>query len=196
MEEFEKAIALNPKDGIAYIDIGTVYFFADQPERALDAFAEAVFADPGRYGPVVISQLQRLSYTWKEDVEKIGQGIAKKQGMDLDTLTTREHEDILQAHHYFEIGLGFFQSGRYKEALEQFEKGKLVTNKFPGNYFGVSMTAMQMIEVGAIPKNQFPIYLEKADLNIDQCLQIAPTNLDYISAKKIIGEYKNKHRKA
>ena len=194
MEEFEKAIALNPMDGIAHIDIGSVYFLADEHERALDAFAEAVWADPNRYGPIVTSRLQRFGYTWKEDVEKIGQRLAKKQGMDLDTLTAREREDSLQAYHYYEIGLGFFQSRRYEAALEQFEKGKLLTNKFPGNYFGVSMTAMQMIEVGAIPKDQFPFYLEKAEQNIDQCLRIAPTNPGYQRSKTIIGEYKKKYR--
>jgi tetratricopeptide (TPR) repeat protein len=196
MEEFEKAIALNPMDGIAHIDIGTAYFFADEHERALDAFAEAVWADPDRYGPLVISRLQRFGYTWKEDLEKIGQRIAKKQGIDLDTLTASEREDSLQAYHYYEIGIDFFQSGHYKEALEQYEKGKLLTNKFPGNYFGVSMTAMQMIEVGAIPKDQFPFYLKKAEQNIDQCLRIAPTNPDYQRSKIIIGEYKKKYHVA
>jgi tetratricopeptide (TPR) repeat protein len=193
MEEFEKAIALNPMDGIAHIDIGTVYFIADEHERALDAFAAAVFADPGRYGPVVISRLQYFGYTWKEDVEKIGQRMAKKQGMDLDMLTANEREDILQANHYFEIGYGFFQSGRYKEALEQYEKGKLLSNKFPGNFFGVCITAMQMIDVGAIPADQIPFYLEKAEQNIDQCLRIAPIHLDYLSTKNIIGDYKKKY---
>jgi tetratricopeptide (TPR) repeat protein len=196
MEEFEKAIALNPMDGIAHIDIGTVYFFANEHERALDAFTEAVLADPGRYGPVVISRLQRFGHTWKEDVEKIGQRLAKKQGIGLETLTAGEREGILQANHYFEIGYGFFQSGRYKEALEQYEKGKLLSNKFPGNFLGVSMTAMQMIEIGAIPKDQFPFYLEKAEQNIDQCLRIAPTNPDYQRSKIVIGEYKEKYHVA
>ena len=196
MEEFEKAIALNPMDGIAHIDIGTAYYMIDEHERALDAFAEAVWADPERYGPVVAARLHLFTYTWEEDMEKIGQRLAKKQGMDLDTLTTGERTDILQANDYFQIGNGFFQSGRCKEALEQFEKGKLVTNKFPGNFFGVSMVAMHMIEIGAIPRDQIPFYLEKAEQNIDQCLQIAPTNSDYQRSKIIIGEYKKKYRVA
>jgi hypothetical protein len=79
------------------------------------------------------------------------------------------------------------------EALEQYEKGKLLSNKFPGNYFGVSMTAMQMIEEGAIPADQIPIYLEKAEQNIDQSLRIAPTRMDYQSAKNIIKDYKKKY---
>lgn len=193
IREFEKAIALNPMDGIAHIDLGTVYFLADEHERALDAFAEAVWADPNRYGPVVTSRLQQFGYTWKEDIEKIGQRIAKKQGMDLDKLTAREREDILQANHCFEIGNGLFQSGRYKEALEHFEKGKLHANGFPGNFLGVSMTAMQMIELGAIAGDQIPFYLGRAEQNIDECLRIAPSHHDYLRAKEIIRDYRRKH---
>jgi|WetSurMetagenome_2_1015567.scaffolds.fasta_scaffold18900_2 tetratricopeptide (TPR) repeat protein len=194
MEEFKKAIALNPMDGIAHIDIGTAYYMIDKRELALDEFAEAVWADPERYGPDVAARLHLFTYTWEEDMKEIGQRIAKKQGMDLDKLTASERESSAQAYHYFEIGQGFFQTGRYKEALEQFEKGKLLTNKFPGNYFGISMTAMQMIEVGAIPRDQIPFYLEKAEQNIDLCMQIAPTNPDYQRSKIIIGEYKNKYQ--
>ena len=191
--EFKKAIALNPLDGIAHIDIGIAYYLTDQRELGLDAFAEAVSADPARYGPVVIARLQRFGYTWKEDIQEIGQRIAKKQGMDLDRLTTGEREDILLAHRCFEIGTRYFQSGRYKDALEQFEKGILQSRNFPGNYFGVSMTTMQMIEVKAVPDDQIPYYLEKAEQNINQCLRIAPTREDYLDAKNVIGEYKKKY---
>lgn len=193
IDEFYKAIALNPSDGIAHIDIGTAYYITDQHERALDAFTEAVLADPARYGPVVTARLQLLGYTWEEDLERIGQRLAKKQGMDPDQFTSRERENMLRANQSFEIGYRFFRSGRYKDAIEQYEKGQLQSNYFPGNFFGVSMTAMQMIETGAIPKDQIPFYLEKAEQNIDQCLRIAPARQDYLSAKKIIGEYKKKY---
>jgi tetratricopeptide (TPR) repeat protein len=199
MDEFEKAIVLNPTNGTAHINIGTAYYGISEPgdirhERALEAFADAIMADPAVYGPIVISRLRTIGYTWKEDMEKIGQRVAKKQGMDLDDLAAGELEATMQANDYFQIGNGFFQSGRCKEALEQFEKGKLVMNKFPGNFFGVSMVAMHMIEIGAIPKDQIPFYLEKAKQNIDQCLLIAPTNPDYQRTKIIIGEYENKYR--
>jgi tetratricopeptide (TPR) repeat protein len=193
MEEYEKAVTLNPMDGIAHINIGMAYYITDDYERALDAFADAVWADPSPYVPLVIRRLQSFGYTWKEDLEKIGQRIARKQGMDLDTLTAGEREDILQANRYFEIGSGFFQAGRYKEALEQFEKGKLITQEFPGNFLGVSMTAMQMIELGVIPKDQIPFYLEEAELNIDECLRIAPTHVAYLGAKNAIRDYKTKY---
>jgi hypothetical protein len=193
MEEFEKAIALNPMDGIAQIDIGTAYYMIDEHEKALDAFAEAVWADPERYGPVVAARLHLFTYTWEEDMQQIGQRLAKKQGMDLDSLTAAERAHTMQANDYCQIGNSFFQSGRCKEALEQFEKGKLVTNKFPGNFFGVSTVVMYMIEIGAIPREQIPFYLEKAEQNIDQCLRIAPIHLDYLSVKNIIRDYKKKY---
>jgi tetratricopeptide (TPR) repeat protein len=194
MKEYEKAITLNPMDGFAHINIGTAYFMIDENERALDAFAEAVWADPNRYGPIVSSRLQLFKYNWKEDWVKIEQRVAKKKGIDFDTLTTDDRENILQANHLFQIGNNLFQSGRYKEALEQFEKGKLITDIFPGNFLGVSMTAMQMIELGTIPKDQIPSYLEKAEQNINECLRIAPTDLEYINAKNIIKDYKKKYR--
>ena len=193
MEEFEKAIALNPMDGIAHIDIGTAYYITDEYEQALDAFAEAIWADPNRYSPLVISRLQRFGYTWQEDIQKIGKRVAKKQGIDFDTLTTSDQEDLSQANQYFEIGNGFFHAGRYLEALEQFEKGKLLSKKFTGNYLGVSMTAMQMIEVGAIPEDQIPLYLEKAEQNIDECLRIVPNHPDYLETKNKIREVKKKY---
>lgn len=193
IDEYEQAIKLNPLDGIAHINIATAYFITDQHERALDSFADAIWADPNRYAPVVKSRLQRWSYTWKEDLDKIRQRVAQKQGMDLDLLKSGDSESFRQAYHVFEIGNGFFQSKRYKEALEQFEKGKLLANNFPGNFFGVSMTVMQMIEVGAISKDRIPVYLEKADQNIDECLRIIPANLDYQNAKNIIKGYKKKY---
>ena len=72
--------------------------------------------------------------------------------------------------------------------------GKLLSNKFPGNFLGVSMTSMQMIALGLIPNDQIPFFLEKAEQNIDQCLRIAPTHLDYLNAKNIIGDYKKKYQ--
>ncbi len=193
MEEYEKAIALNPMDGFAHINIGTAHFMVDDYERALDAFAEAIWADPNRYAPIVSSRLQLFRYNWKEDLEKIGQRVAKKQGIDFDALTNGERENILQANHYMQIGNDFFQSGGYKEALEQFEKGISITNYFPGNYFGVCMVTMQMIEMGEIPKDQIPLYLEKAEQNINERLRIAPTHLEYLDAKNIIQDYKKKY---
>lgn len=84
MEEFEKAIALNPKDGTAHLNIGMVYYGISDPgdsrhERALDAFADAVVADPERYGPVVISRLRSIGYSWKEDLEEVTKRVETKR---------------------------------------------------------------------------------------------------------------------
>jgi len=74
MEEFERAIALNPRNGSAHLNIAKTYYLISEPgdyryELALDAFAAAIVADPLTYGPMVIASLREIGYTWKEDLE-------------------------------------------------------------------------------------------------------------------------------
>ena len=87
MSEFEKAIALNPKNGIAHLNIARMYYLASNPgepqhDLALDAFAQAIIADPFTYGPKVISSLRELGYTWQEDLEKITQRVERIHALE------------------------------------------------------------------------------------------------------------------
>jgi tetratricopeptide (TPR) repeat protein len=84
VEEFEKAVSINPRNGIAHLNIARLYYSIsgegdDRYERALDAFADAIMADPLTYGPLVVSSLKQLGYTWKEDLKKITQKVESKQ---------------------------------------------------------------------------------------------------------------------
>lgn len=84
MDEFEKAISLNPRNGTAHLNIARIYYGISGPgdgryERALDAFAGAIIADPFTYGPKVIASLREIGYTWQEDLEKITQKVEKKR---------------------------------------------------------------------------------------------------------------------
>lgn len=84
IEEYEKAIALNPRNGIAHLSIARMYYATSDAgdgrfERALDAFADAIMADPLTYGPMVVSSLREIGYTWKEDLEKITKKVESKQ---------------------------------------------------------------------------------------------------------------------
>jgi hypothetical protein len=84
MEEFEKAIALNPKNGTAHLNIARTYYIISSPgdyryELALNAFADAIIADPFTYGPKVISSLREIGYTWKEDLEEITKRVESKR---------------------------------------------------------------------------------------------------------------------
>ena len=54
---------------------------------------------------------------------------------------------------------------------------------------------VQMIEIQAIPEDQIPVYLERAEVNIAACLRIAPTEQDYLAVKRGIGEYRKRHNK-
>ena len=84
MKEFEKAIALNPRNGTAHLNIARTYYSICEPgdyryELALDAFANAIVADPSTYGPKVIASLREIGYTWEEDLEKITQRVESKR---------------------------------------------------------------------------------------------------------------------
>jgi tetratricopeptide (TPR) repeat protein len=84
MDEFEKAIALNPRNGSAYLNIGRIYYGLSEPgdyrfEQALEAFADAIVADPLIYGPMVIASLRQIGYTWKKDLEDITQRVERKR---------------------------------------------------------------------------------------------------------------------
>jgi tetratricopeptide (TPR) repeat protein len=84
MEEFEKAVALNPKDSIAHFNIGMMYFMSNnrgdsEYELALDAFACAILADPDMYSPKVGAQIHRFSYTVQEDLREISKRVINQQ---------------------------------------------------------------------------------------------------------------------
>ena len=93
----------------------------------------------------------------------------------------------------FEKGYGYFRSGYYQQALEQFERGKMITHEYPSNFLGVSMTLMQMVEEGAIPENQIRLTVRNAEKNLEVCLLISPGGQDYVEAMKAIQELKRKH---
>jgi len=107
--------------------------------------------------------------------------------------TTDIFDRIYQAATTFEKGYGYFRSGHFQQALEQFEKGKTITHEYPSNFFGVSMTLMQMIEVGAIPEDQIRLTVRNAEKNLEICLLISPKEQDYVEAMKVIQEFKKIH---
>jgi tetratricopeptide (TPR) repeat protein len=112
MEEFERAIALNPRNGTAHINIGTIYYGISERgdprfERALDAFADAIVADPSIYGPIVTSRLRSIGYTWKEDLEDITLRVASKQlGVSLEADAPAQRLDEVEPARKEPIGFG------------------------------------------------------------------------------------------
>ena len=84
MDEFEKAVFLNPRNGTVHINIGITYYRISERgdprfDRAMEAFADAIIADPILYGPIVISRLREIGYTWKEDLEDITKRVEIKR---------------------------------------------------------------------------------------------------------------------
>lgn len=106
--------------------------------------------------------------------------------------TASSIEPMRQAAQFFEQGHSLFRTGRYQKALEQFEKGKMVTHEFTWNFLGVSMTIMQMIETGAIPEDQITLAVAMAEKNLKACLLINPKEQDYLNAMKGVQDFKKK----
>jgi hypothetical protein len=102
-------------------------------------------------------------------------------------------EQMRRALWLSEQAYSHFQRGHYQKALEQFRQGQMVSAKVPANYFGASMTIMQMIELGEIQDDQIPLWLAAAERDLEVCLLIAPTHQDYHDAMRVVREYKKKH---
>lgn len=100
MEEFEKAIALDPANGMAHISVGVTYYRISERgdprfEQALDAFAEAIAIDSLAYTSVVTSHLCSISYTWKEDLKDVLQRADRKMlATDSETDKTKDADEL------------------------------------------------------------------------------------------------------
>ena len=112
MVEFEKSIALDPANGMAHISIGVTYYRVSERgdprfDIALDAFANAIFADPVAYTPVVTLRLRSISYTWKEDLQDILQRADSK--LPTTDVPAAENRDKFKTYrdkkHGFEIDI-------------------------------------------------------------------------------------------
>lgn len=84
MATFEKAVTLNSKDGIAHFNIGMLYYMSRDPEdpeydKALEAFANAIAADPEAYGPVIAGRMRSHAYTWEEDLREVMRRVAQRR---------------------------------------------------------------------------------------------------------------------
>ncbi|MCD4738561.1 MAG: tetratricopeptide repeat protein [Anaerolineae bacterium] len=100
MDEFEKAIALNPANGMAHISVGVTYYRISERgdprfEKALDAFANAIIANSLAYTPIVTSRLRSIGYTWKEDLEDVLQRVdSKLLGISSETDIPAQEDEI------------------------------------------------------------------------------------------------------
>jgi hypothetical protein len=85
--------------GTAHLNIARTYYLVGERgdyryELALDAFADAIVADPLTYGPRVISSLREFGYTWKEDLDEITQRVERKRAALLATVRKKTDEQM------------------------------------------------------------------------------------------------------
>ncbi len=98
MDEFQRAVALNPRNGTAHLNIGVIYYRigeegSENYERALDAFADAIVIDPALYGPQVVARMREFSYEWKRDLEELDRRVTARQGQARPAGSSRASSD-------------------------------------------------------------------------------------------------------
>jgi tetratricopeptide (TPR) repeat protein len=100
---------------------------------------------------------------------------------------------FLEAQKFFERGNQEFLAGQYHKALEQFEQGTRIAPNIPGNFLGISMTLMQMVERHIIPKDQTRMYLDRAIYYMQECVRLAPGEKDYWYILEQIKQAQKRH---
>ena len=69
----------------------------------------------------------------------------------------------------------------------------MATYEFPWNFFGASMTLMQMIKTGAIPEGQVELAVTRAEKNLEACLLTTPREQDYLDMMVAIQDFRKSH---
>jgi superkiller protein 3 len=112
LEEYRKALELDPSLAMAHWRIEQVHFFASPPrtDEAIAAFREAVRLDP----------------KWSEACYWLGLGLAQKKQYEEGI---KEHQQAIalseEADERFLISLGrcLYEVGRYSQAIQFYQKG-------------------------------------------------------------------------
>jgi diguanylate cyclase (GGDEF)-like protein len=115
-----KAIALNPKNELAYFFLANEYFIEGNMEKVKECLIEAI-----RLHPKFIAALRMLAETYKDE----GKG-------QLAVTYYKKIVDLIPSSGYYRFQLYrvYFQQGQYKEAEEQLRKLIEVEPNFTLNY--------------------------------------------------------------
>ncbi|MCB9419758.1 MAG: hypothetical protein H6667_08135 [Ardenticatenaceae bacterium] len=112
-----------------------------------------------------------------EEREQVWDGIAGSFRLITPTkpvTTSSKIDRMMEAAKFAKRGHAHFRAGRYQKALKEFRMGMPVTHEFPWNFFGASMTLMQMVEKGHVPEDQILATILEAENFLKICLLIDP----------------------
>jgi len=121
IDEFDKAILLNPYDNISYNTRGFVYYYLKEYRRAIDDYDIAILLDPD------------YSNTY------IDRGIAylklKEYQRAIDDYNIAIQLDPDYAHAYNNRGVAYRKLKEYQKAIEDYDKAILVNPDFADAYY-------------------------------------------------------------
>jgi len=155
MENFDKAITLDPNDNLAYINRGVIFDKAGQFDKAIESYGKAVQSNPGDYKayfnrgllfdrmgniPEAIEDFQRATRLNANDPRvhnNLGILYSKARMYDR-SIAALNNAIALEPGNpvtYNNRGLSYTYSGQYNKAIEDFSKAILLDHNYASAYF-------------------------------------------------------------
>jgi tetratricopeptide (TPR) repeat protein len=159
IENYDKAISLNPKDYLAYNNRGAILGKVGQFDEAIESYNKAILSNPGDYkayfnrgltydqmGRIYdsIQDFQRALALNMRDPRAIAWAynnlgiLYGKAGMDDESLAAFNNSIAIEPNNlatYYNRGIAYAFMGRYKEAIEDFSKVILLDRNYARAYY-------------------------------------------------------------
>ena len=155
-QELEKATALNPSEGTAYLDLGWYYAFTGRFEEAISNLGKAIELDPLNLDyNIDLADIYRLARQFDKSRE-IGERLRTLYPNNSDT--------------YWILGMAYYHLGHYRKAMDSFEETARLAED---QEWPVAHVAMALARMGKL----------QAAKNLLQQLERQPENLSTIPAE-------------
>jgi Flp pilus assembly protein TadD len=159
IENYDKAISLNPNDYLAYNNRGAILGKVGQFDEAIDSYNKAILSNPGDYkayfnrgltydqmGRIYdsIQDFQRALRLNMRDPRAIAWAynnlgiLYGKAGMDDKSIAAFDNSIAIEPNYpvtYYNRGIAYAFMGRYKEAIGDFSKVILLNQNYAKAYF-------------------------------------------------------------
>lgn len=122
VDQYQKAVQLDPTDQRTYIGLANTYVLMNRPADAENAYRQAIAANPGTY-----LAYERLGFIYLQQAE-----YARAAG-EFQEAIRRVPESY---NDYNNLGAAFLYMGKYPEAIQTFEHS-LQLHPLPGTYANV-----------------------------------------------------------
>jgi tetratricopeptide (TPR) repeat protein len=159
IENYDKAISLNPKDYLAYNNRGAILAKVGQFDEAIESYNKAILSNPGDYKAyfnrgLTYDKMGRIYDSIQDFQRALGLNMRDpraiawaynnlgilygKEGMDDKSVAAFNNSIAIEPNYpvtYYNRGIAYAFMGRYKEAIEDFSKVILLDRHYASAYY-------------------------------------------------------------